>query len=100
MPIKNSEWDSGKRTYPLREKILFFLRNNSDKALNIKEIVEGTGYSIQVVLQGYGDAPESQFRSTLDALVEEGFIEIRSINNGKELYYKATEKANSNIPAI
>jgi len=100
MPIENSDWNSGKKVYPLKEKILLFLRNNSERAFNLKEIIQGTGYSIQVVMEGYGDAPESQFRSTLDTLMEEGTVEIRTVNNKKELYYKAVTKPMPDIPTL
>jgi len=58
---------------------------------HIKEIIEGTGYSIQIVMQDYGATPESRFRRTLETLAEEGSIEIRAIKKtiGEELYYRA-----------
>jgi uncharacterized protein YwgA len=91
MPIDITEFNSGKVEYSLREKILSFLMNNPDKAFDIKEIIEGTGYSIQVVMEGYGMTPESKFRLTLEKLDEEGSVEIRSIKKsaGEKLYYKA-----------
>ena len=49
MPIDVNEFNSGKLEYSLKEKILSFLMNNSDKAFDIKEIIEGTGYSIQIL---------------------------------------------------
>ncbi len=90
MPIDSAEWNLGKIVYSLKEKILIFLKKNPDKAFNIKEIIEGTGYSIQVVMLDYGDAPESRFRRTLENLEEEEAIEIRSIKKtfGEELFYK------------
>ena len=89
-PIDIVDWNLGKKVYPLKEKILSFLMKSPDKAFDIKEIVEGTGYSIQEVMQGYGDAPEWQFRRTLETLMEEGFVEIRAIKSmGDELYYRA-----------
>ena len=97
MPIEKSKWNEGKLVYPLKEKILLFLSRNPDEAFTLKEIVKGIGYSIQVVLQGYGDAPESQFRSTLDELMEEGLVEIRTTQNKKEPYYIATKKAISTM---
>ena len=77
--------------YTLKEKILSFLSKNPDKAFDIQEIIEGTGYSIQVVMQDYGATPESRFRRTLETLAEEGSIEIRAIKKtmGEELYYRA-----------
>ena len=97
MPIESSEWSTEKKFYSLKEKILLFLRENPEKAFNIKEIVKGTGYSLQVVLQGYGDAPESEFMDNLNTLMEEGLVEIRKSEN-RVLYYKATKKAIENIP--
>lgn len=91
MPIEAAEWNSGKIVYPLKQKILVFLQSNIDKAFDIKEIIEGTGYSIQVSMLDYGYAPESRFRRTLEKLAEDGFVEIRSIKKtiGQEFYYKA-----------
>lgn len=91
MPIDNIEFNSGKRVSSLREKILSFLMNNPDKAFDIKEIIEGTGYSIQVVMEGYGMTSESKFRLTLEKLEEEGSVETRVIKKtvGEKLYYKA-----------
>jgi hypothetical protein len=57
------------------------LRKDPDKAFDMKEIIEGTEYSIQVVMQGYVEAPESQFRHTLENLIEEGSIEARTIRS-------------------
>ena len=90
MPIDVNEFNSGKLEYSLKEKILSFLMNNSDKAFDIKEIIEGTGYSIQVVMEGYGMTPESKFRLTLEKLEEEGSVETRTIKKSsrEELYYK------------
>jgi hypothetical protein len=90
MPIDVAEWNSGKIVCSLKEKILSFLMSNPDKAFDIKEIIEGTGYSIQVVMEGYGMTPESKFRLTLENLEEEGSVEIRAIKKsiGEELYYK------------
>ena len=67
------------------------MRKSPNKAFDIKEIIEGTGYSIQVVMENYGDAPESLFRSTLENLTEEGSIETRTTKKtfGEELYYRA-----------
>ena len=86
-----ADWNSGMKIYSLKEKILSFLRKNPDKAFNIREIIEGTGYSVQVVMEGYGDVPERQFRHTLEHLTEEGSVEARAIkkSNGEELHYKA-----------
>jgi len=88
-----TDWNSGKRVYTLKEKILSFLSRNPDKAFDIKEIIEGTGYSIQIVMQDYGATPESRFRRTLETLAEEGSIEIRAIkkNMREELYYKVVK---------
>ena len=90
MPIDVTEFNSGKVECSLKEKILSFLMNNPDKAFDISEIIEGTGYSIQVVMEGYGMTPESKFRLTLENLEEEGSIETRTIkrSSGEELYYK------------
>jgi hypothetical protein len=90
MPIDITKFNSGKIECSLKEKILSFLTNNPDKAFDIKEIIEGTGYSIQVVMEGYGMTPESKFRLTLENLGEEGSVETRAIkkSNGEELYYK------------
>jgi uncharacterized protein YwgA len=90
MPIDITEFNSGKIECSLKEKILSFLMNNPDKAFDIKEIIEGTGYSIQVVMEGYGMTPESKFRLTLENLEDEGSVETRAIkkSNGEELYYK------------
>ena len=67
------------------------MRKSPNKAFDIKEIIEGTGYSIQVVMENYGDAPESLFRSTLENLTEEGSVETRTTKKtfGEELYYRA-----------
>jgi hypothetical protein len=46
MPIDITEFNSEKIVCSLKEKILSFLMNNPDKAFDIKEIIEGTGYSI------------------------------------------------------
>jgi hypothetical protein len=91
MPIDIADWNSGKKVYTLKEKISSFLSKNPDKAFDIKEIIEGTGYSIQIVMQDYGATPESRFRRTLETLAEEGSIEIRAIKKtiGEELYYRA-----------
>lgn len=93
MPIDVNEWNSGRIVYPLKERILFFLRNYPDKAFDIQEIIEGTGYSVTVVMMGYGKAPEIRFRRTLESLMEEGSVEIRAIRktSGEELYYKAVK---------
>ena len=90
MPIDTIEFSSGKIVRSLKEKILSFLMNNPDKAFDIKEIIEGTGYSVQVVMEGYGMTPESKFRLTLENLEEEGSVETRAIKKpiGEELYYK------------
>jgi uncharacterized protein YwgA len=90
MPIDITEFNSGKIECSLKEKILSFLMNNPDNAFDIKEIIEGTGYSIQVVMEGYGMTPESKFRLTLENLEEEGSVETKAIkkSNGEELYYK------------
>ncbi len=90
-PIDIADWNSGKKAYPLKEKILSFLGKSPDKAFDIKEIIEGTGYSIQVVMEGYGGTPELVFRHTLESLEEEGSVEIRAIkkSNGEQLYYRA-----------
>jgi len=90
MPIDITEFNSGKVECSLKEKILSFLMNNPDKAFDIKEIIDGTGYSIQVVMEGYGMTPESKFRLTLEKLEEEGSVETRAIKKsiGEELYYK------------
>jgi hypothetical protein len=91
MPVDITEFNSGKIVSSLKEKILSFLMNNPDKAFDIKEIIEGTGYSIQVVMEGYGMTPESKFRLTLEKLEEEGSVETRVIKKsvGEKLYYKA-----------
>lgn len=90
MPIDVTEFNSGKIVCSLKEKILSFLMNNPDKAFDIKEIIEGTGYSVQVVMEGYGMTPESKFRLTLENLKDEGSVETRSIkkSSGEELFYK------------
>jgi hypothetical protein len=90
MPIDVNEFNLGKVECSLKEKILSFLMNNPNKAFDIKEIIEGTGYSIQVVMEGYGMTPESKFRLTLENLEEEGSVETRAIkkSSGEELYYK------------
>jgi hypothetical protein len=90
MPIDITEFNSGKIECSLKEKILSFLMNNPDKAFDIQEIIEGTGYSIQVVMEGYGMTPESKFRLTLENLEDEGSVETRAIkkSNGEELYDK------------
>jgi hypothetical protein len=90
MPIDITEFNSEKIVCSLKEKILSFLMNNPDKAFDIKEIIEGTGYSVQVVMEGYGMTPESKFRLTLENLEEEGSVETRAIkkSNGEKLYYK------------
>ena len=90
MPIDITEFSSGKIVCSLKERILSFLMNNPDKAFDIKEIIEGTGYSVQVVMEGYGMTPESKFRLTLENLEEEGSVETRAIKKsiGEELYYK------------
>ena len=90
MPIDLTEFNLGKVECSLKEQILSFLMNNPDKAFDIKEIIEGTGYSIQVVMEGYGLTPESKFRLTLENLEEEGSVETRAIkkSSGEELYYK------------
>jgi hypothetical protein len=91
MPINMADWNTGERIYSLKEKILSFLRKNPDKAFDIREIIEGTGYSIQVVMQGYSEVPEKQFHHILEHLAEEGFVEIRALKKsaGEGLYYKA-----------
>lgn len=90
-PEDMASWNSEKKVYTLKEKILSFLNKSPDKAFDIKEIIEGTGYSIQVVMEGYGDAPESLFRRTLENLTEEGSVETRTTKKtiGEELYYRA-----------
>jgi len=90
MPIDLNEWNSGKREYTLKQKILLFLSKTPDQAYDIKEIIEGTGYAIEVVMQEYGETPQSRFRRILEILSEEGSIEVRAINKtiGDELYYK------------
>ena len=105
MPIDADEWNSGKKVHPLslKEKILLFLKNNPDKAFNIKEIIEGTGYSIQVVMLDYGPIPELQFHHTLEKLAEDGLVEIRLIKKtiGEEMYFKVVNvdpKTPKNIP--
>lgn len=103
-PIEIADWNSGKKVYTLKEKILSFLMKNPDKAFDIKEIIEGTGYSIQIVMQDYGAAPESRFRRTLENLAEEGSVEIRAIKKsiGEELYYRVVSvdtKTLKNNPA-
>ena len=94
MPIDMAEWNSGKKVktvHSLKEKILSFLKKNPDKAFDIKEIIEGTGYSIETVMEGFDEVPEARFRHTLENLMEEGSVEIRLIKKtiGEELYYKA-----------
>ena len=49
MPIDFADWNSGKKVYTLKEKISSFLSKNPEKAFDIKEIIEGTGYSIQIL---------------------------------------------------
>jgi hypothetical protein len=103
-PIDNSNWNSGKKSYTFKERILLFLEANPDKAFSLKEIIEGMGYSLPVVMENYGDHPASQFREVLEDLAEENFVEIRSIRKsfgGQELYYKAISKAKNayTIPA-
>ena len=90
MPIDMNDWNSGRKEYTIKQKILIFLRKNPESAFDIKEIIEGTGYSIQVSMQEYGEAPESRFRRILDILAEEGNVEIRAIKKTieEELYYK------------
>ncbi len=94
MPIDIADWNSGKRVYPLRTKILSFLKKTPDKAFDIKEIIEGTGYSIQVVMEDYGETPEGRFSRILENLAEEGLVEIRAIKKpiGEELYYRAVSQ--------
>jgi hypothetical protein len=97
-PIDYNHWNSGRKFHSFKEEILFFLERNPDKAFSLKEIIEGTGYSVPVVMENYGDRPESQFRETLEDLAEEKYVEIRSIRKTfgeKELYYKAADKARS-----
>lgn|GEM_PF-6040206 len=90
-PEDMASWNSGKKVYTLKEKILSFLSKSPDKAFDIKEIIEGTGYSIQVVMENYGDAPETLFRRTLENLTKEGSVETRTTKKtiGEELYYRA-----------
>jgi hypothetical protein len=99
LPIDIADWNSGKKVYTLKEKISSFLSKNPDKAFDIQEIIDGTGYSIQVVMQDYGATPESRFRRTLENLAEEGSIEIRAIKKtmGEGLYYKAVS-VDTNAP--
>ncbi len=95
MPIDLTEWNNGQKVYPLKERILLFLRDNPNKAFDIKEIIQGTGYSATVVMMGYGDAPELRFHRILESLMEEGAIEIRAVKKSMkedELYYKAAIK--------
>ena len=51
----------------------------------------GTGYSLQVVFENYGDAPESEFQQVLESLREEGQVEIRAAKKG-QLFYRAAPK--------
>jgi hypothetical protein len=90
MPIDTNDWNSGKKENTLKQDILIFLKKNPDRAFDIKEIIEGTGYSIQVSMQEYGEAPESRFRKILEMLSNEGNVEIRAIKKTieEELYYK------------
>jgi hypothetical protein len=99
LPIDIADWNSGKKVYTLKEKISSFLSKNPDKAFDIQEIIDGTGYSIQVVMQDYGATPESRFSRTLETLAEEGSIEIRAIKKtmGEGLYYRAVS-VDTNAP--
>ena len=56
-------------------------------------MIAGTGYSVPVVMENYGDRSASQFRNTLEDLAEETFVDIRSLRTTfgeQELYYKAS----------
>ena len=72
------------------------MERNPEKAFNLKEIIEGTGYPLPVVMENYGDSPASRFRDTLENLAEEKYVEIRAIKTNfgeQDLYYKAAIKA-------
>lgn len=96
MPISMEEWNSGRVECTLKKKLETFLEKNPDKAFNLREILEGTGYCVTVTLMGYGATPELKFRHTLETLADEGIVEIRIIKKsivGEELYYKAVNAA-------
>jgi hypothetical protein len=97
IPADLNEWNSGKREYTIKQKIILFLNKNYDQAFNIKEIIEGIGYQIEVVMQDYGETPQSRFRRILEILAEEGSVEIRAINRTgrEELYYKSVNDQKS-----
>jgi hypothetical protein len=85
MPKDKGEWGSGKKSESLEMQILFFLSQNSEKAFNFEEILEGTGWTALAEKENLdyvsrSDARED-FEQALHHLREQGKIELRTFES-------------------
>ena len=103
MPKNKDEFVSGKKSECLEMQILFFLSQNSEKAFNFEEILEGTGWTALAEKENLdyvsrSDARED-FELALHHLREQGKIELRvfppsdgSPPSHRQRYYKFLKK--------
>lgn len=95
MPIGKEEWNSGSKSSSFETQILSFLRRNRDTAYTLSEIIAGLGYHVDIRDFGSfigGVAGYWVFQNAIEALVKEGSVEARQIEQigGKQTYYRAT----------
>jgi hypothetical protein len=85
MPKDKDEWFSGKKSESLEMQILLFLSQDSEKAFNFEEILEGTGWTALAKKEhldyvSRSDAHED-FEQALHHLREQGKIELRTFES-------------------
>ncbi|WP_135827888.1 hypothetical protein [Halorussus halobius] len=99
MPISIDAFERGSERYSIEERIVAFLRNNDERAYNVREVTEAvmeTGWSEANVERPVDDelvgclVDLATVSAILDRLVDHGALERRVVDagEGERSYYR------------